>query len=147
MSNGSVWSINRTYQVLSPRIRVDLGLMSMKGTPYCPKLQSLTIRLICFISWTQVGEVSYPSAAIESVYSTVPANWADAIHKRVTWAKKKRWAGGGDTRQCQKQSQQTQRLASRSSFVCNIWRIDTHLYALNSNNLLRSRCSHENLMK
>ena len=54
---------------------VDLGAMAMKGTPHSPKLQhtwNLTIRLFSVIYRTLVGGGSYPSAEVQSVYSTAP---------------------------------------------------------------------------
>ena len=50
-----------------------------RGTPYSPKLQhcwNLTIRLFSVMSRTLVSEGSYPSAVVQSVYSTTPADWA-----------------------------------------------------------------------
>ena len=50
-----------------------------RGTPHSPKLQhywNLTIRLFSVISRTLVGGGGYPSAEVQSVYSTAPADWA-----------------------------------------------------------------------
>ena len=49
-----------------------------RGTPHSPKLQlcwKLSIRLFSVISRTLFGG-SYPSAEVQSVYSTAPADWA-----------------------------------------------------------------------
>ena len=67
-----------SYQVLSLRTRVDLGAMAMNVTPHFPKLKhhwNLTIRLFSVISGHSL-EKSYPSAEMQSVYSTALAEWA-----------------------------------------------------------------------
>ena len=54
--------------------------LQWRGTLYSPKLQhyrNVTIRLFCVISR------SYPSAEVQSVYSTAPADWA--IHQLKMW--------------------------------------------------------------
>ncbi len=65
--------------MLPRRARVDLGAMAMKGVLYSPRPQhyrDLTIRLFSVIYRTLVGGgVSYPSADVQSVYSTAPADW------------------------------------------------------------------------
>ena len=52
-----------------------------RGTPHSAKFQdwSLTIRLFNIIFRILVGPVFYPSTEIQSVYSTVQANWAEGI--------------------------------------------------------------------
>ena len=60
-------------------VRVDLGVMAIKCTPHSPELQhywNLTMRLLSVISRTLVREGSYPSAEVQSVYSTASADWA-----------------------------------------------------------------------
>ena len=63
--------------------REDLGAMEMKGAPYSPKPQhywNLTIRLFSVISRTLFfWGGSYPSAEVQSVYSTAPAAWAKSV--------------------------------------------------------------------
>ena len=64
-------------QVLPLQANVDLGTMAMKGYSHPPKLQhfwNLTIRLLSVKSGTLVGGRSYPSAEVQSVYSTFPAD-------------------------------------------------------------------------
>ena len=59
-------------------VRVDLGAMAIKCTPHSPELQhygKLTIRLFSVIYRTFVREGSYPSAEVQSVYSTASADW------------------------------------------------------------------------
>ena len=62
-----------------------------RGTRHSLKLQhywSLTIRLLCVISRTLVGRGSYPSAELQSVYSTAPANWAKQMKEfslKIIW--------------------------------------------------------------
>ena len=49
------------------------------GIPHSPKLQhkwKLTIRILRVISGTLIGRSLTPSAEIQSVYSTAPADWA-----------------------------------------------------------------------
>ena len=71
------------YQVLPHWARVDLGAMAIKGYPYNPKSSR---------TWTPPSEnlVSYPvrslgrfypSAEMQSLYSTVPADWALYLFK------------------------------------------------------------------
>ena len=73
------------YQVLPRWARVDLGAMAMKGYSVSLSPQhywDLTIRLFSVISRTLMGG-SYPSAEVQSVYSTAPADWAiDILEKR-----------------------------------------------------------------
>ena len=67
------------YQVLPFWVRVNLGAMAMKGCSAFPKLQyrwNLTIRFFSVISMTLIGVGPYPSAEVQSVYSTAPANRA-----------------------------------------------------------------------
>ena len=70
------------YQVLSLQVRVDLGVMAIKGYSVSPKLQdwNLTIRWFNVISRTIVeGGGSYPSAEWQLVYSVTPAVWAAPV--------------------------------------------------------------------
>ena len=60
---------------------MDLGVMAMKGYATFTKapeiLGNLTIRLFSINIRILVGEGgSYPSAEVQSVYSTAPADWA-----------------------------------------------------------------------
>ena len=65
------------YQVLPFRAKVDLGAMAMKGLSAFPKapasLEPHHQIVLCHIQDTHGG--SYPSAEVQSVYSTTPANW------------------------------------------------------------------------
>ena len=65
------------YHILPLQVRVDFEAMAMKESSTCTNLQgwSLTIRLFSVISGHSLGERSYPSAEIQSVYSTASANW------------------------------------------------------------------------
>ena len=62
------------------RARVVLGSMAMKGAPHSPMLQhywNLTITLFSVICQTLIERGSYPSAEVQSVYSTPhPVDWA-----------------------------------------------------------------------
>ena len=60
------------YQVLRFQARVDLEAMTMKGCSAFPKTLILTNRLFSVISRTLIGGGggSYPSADLQSVYST-----------------------------------------------------------------------------
>ena len=75
--------------MLPLRARVDLGAMAIKGYSAFPKLQhlwNLTIRLISVIYRTFVGGgASNPSAEVQSVFSTFPADWASDIFKDSTY--------------------------------------------------------------
>ena len=59
------------------------------GTRHSLKLQhywNLTIRLLNVVSRTFVGGVwSYPSAKVQSVYSSAPANWASRKISLIIW--------------------------------------------------------------
>ena len=62
------------FYSISTSTGVDLGSMAIKGTLHSPKLQhcwNLAIRLFSVISRIFVGG-SYPSAEVQSVYSTGP---------------------------------------------------------------------------
>ena len=66
--------------MLPRRARMDLGVMAMKGYSAFPKAPNITgtspIRLFSVLSRTLIGGVSYPSAEVQSVYSTAPADGA-----------------------------------------------------------------------
>ena len=61
---------HRPYQVLSLRARVNLGAIAMKR--YSPFLNQMDL---CYFLDTHWRWGSYPSAEIQSVYFTAPANW------------------------------------------------------------------------
>ena len=65
---------SQTYQVLPPRVRVDPGVMARKGYSTFLKAPRWAIRW--FNVRTFVEGASYPSVEMQSVYSTVPADWA-----------------------------------------------------------------------
>ena len=67
--------------MLPRQARVDLREMGMKGYSAFPKAPTLLEPhrqiVYCHIQDTcWKGGGSYPSAEVQSVYSTVPANWA-----------------------------------------------------------------------
>ena len=65
--------------MLPIRSRVDLGPMAMKGYSALPKAPALLEpfhQIFSIISRTFVGVGSYPSAEVQSVYSTALADWA-----------------------------------------------------------------------
>ena len=68
------------YQVLPLWARVDLGAMVMKGYSAFPKAPALLEPhhqiVKCHIQDTRWRGGSYPSAEVQSVYSTAPADWA-----------------------------------------------------------------------
>ena len=62
-------------QVLPLQATADLGAMAMKeyfAFPKAPALLNLTIRLFSFIFRTLVGEGSYSTVEMQSVYSMAP---------------------------------------------------------------------------
>ena len=69
--------------MLPLRARVDLGAMAMKEYSAFPKAPALLEPhhqiVSCHIQDTLYGGGSYPSAEVQSVYSTAPADWA--IHR------------------------------------------------------------------
>ena len=90
MSNSSTWPIDRCYYSRSEWIWEP---WQWRGTPHSPNLQSwsLTIKLFNVISRTPIGKGSYPSAEIQSLYSTAPADWAgfeEKIMKAVCYSYK-----------------------------------------------------------
>ena len=58
------------YQVLPLQARVDLEAMAIKGYSAFPKTPAL------LEPHHQIVRESYPSADVQSVYSTAPADWA-----------------------------------------------------------------------
>ena len=76
----SIWHIDRTPSNTTTTGQEELGAMAIKWySTHSPKLQhywNLTIRLFSVISNTLVGEF-YPSAEMQSVNSTAPADWTD----------------------------------------------------------------------
>ena len=75
------------FQALPLHARMDVGVMAMKKYSDFLKLQhcwSLTIRLFNVICKTlvEVGG-SYPFAEMQTMYSTVPADWASNIRTLV----------------------------------------------------------------
>ena len=71
------------YQVLLLQVRVDLGVLAVKGHSTFPKSSSITGTLPsdCLVSYTGLspGKGSYLSAEVQSVYSTAQADWAKII--------------------------------------------------------------------
>ena len=65
--------------------RVDLGAIAMKVCsvfPKAPELLYITIRLFSVISRMLIGR-SYPSAEVESVYSTAPQSTDKGDHWKI----------------------------------------------------------------
>ena len=65
--------------MLPLRARVDLGAMAMKGYSAFPKAPALLQPhhlMFSVISRHSLGGGSYPSAEVQSVYSTAAADWA-----------------------------------------------------------------------
>ena len=73
------------YQGLPPWARVDLRSMATKWGSVFPKAPPLMGPhhqiLLCHIQETYCGW-SYPSAELQSVYSTAPADWASTHVRR-----------------------------------------------------------------
>ena len=69
------------FQVLPLRVRVGVRAMAMKGPPHSLNLQgwSLSIRWFNVLSGTLFGAGFYSSADIQSMYSTVQADWASHV--------------------------------------------------------------------
>ena len=87
---GSIWP----YKVLPLRASVDLGAMAIKGVLHIPQSSSITgaSPSDCLVSYPgYLLRESYPSAEMQSVYSTVPADWVIRFwgiqHKRWTMHK------------------------------------------------------------
>ena len=55
----------------------NLQVVAMKGYSIFPKDRSLMIRWFSVISGTLVGEGFYLFAEMQSVYSVLPADWAE----------------------------------------------------------------------
>ena len=68
-------------RALSIRAGVDQGAMSMKECSAFPKKSpSVTSPLDCFVSYPgHPGRGLYPSAEIQSVYSTALADWTISL--------------------------------------------------------------------
>ena len=66
----SIWPIDRTLPLW---VRVDLGAMAMKGYSAFPEASASD----CLMSYPGHSlEESYPTAEMQLVYSTAPADWA-----------------------------------------------------------------------
>ena len=68
------------YQVLPLRARLDLVAMAIKGCSAFPKAPALLEpqhQIIVSYPGHSLGRGSYPSAEVQSVYSTAPADWAN----------------------------------------------------------------------
>ena len=66
-------------------VRVDLGMMAMKGY-FIPQSFSVTgdSPSDCLVSYPGLSlEVSYPTVEIQSMYSTASADWADRYYVTV----------------------------------------------------------------
>ena len=63
-------------------VKVDIGAMVVKGTPYNSKLQdcSLTIRYSLVSYPGHLLAVFYCFAEEQSAYSMAPANWAEFVN-------------------------------------------------------------------
>ena len=79
----SIQPIDRTLiRCYHPGSEWTLERWQWRGAPHSPKFQhrwNLTIRLFSVISRTLVGGGSYPSAEVQLVYSTAPADWAGIV--------------------------------------------------------------------
>ena len=77
------------YQVLPLRIRVDLGVMAMKGYTAFAKVSPLLdphYQMVYFHIQDTCCEVEefYPSVEKQSVYSTAPADWVEPVWDYIT---------------------------------------------------------------
>ena len=75
----SIWSINRTLSAACTPGQSGPGSDGSKGVLCIPQNSSITgaSPSDCLVSYLGHSlEESYPSAEMETVYSTVPANWA-----------------------------------------------------------------------
>ena len=83
MSSSSIWPIDWTLSAAITQGQSGPGSNgNERAISHPPKLQdwSLSIRLFSAISRTLVRRWwSYPSAEMQSVYSTAPADWSGAI--------------------------------------------------------------------
>ena len=74
--------IKQFYHVLPLQARVGVEAMAMKGLSALPKttvlLESLHQTVHCHMQDTCWGW-SYPSAKIQSMYSTAPSDWTERV--------------------------------------------------------------------
>ena len=79
ISESSIWP----YQVLPLWVRMNLGVMAMKGTLYSLELQdrSFTIRLFSVIFRTFFGEGFAFSPEVQSTYFIVSSDWEPVWNK------------------------------------------------------------------
>ena len=78
----SIWPIDRT-------LSEEVIFLARRGNTHPPKLQHywlFTLRLFV-ISWTLAEKGSYPSAEVQSVYSTASADWAKGSGCSYTFPK------------------------------------------------------------
>ena len=79
MSNSSIWPIDRTLSGSTTQGQSVPASNGIEGVLYIPQSSSITEASLsdCLVSYPGylLGE-SYPSAEMQSVYSTSPANWA-----------------------------------------------------------------------
>ena len=76
MSNCSIWPIDRTLSDTTSPGQSGPGSDGNKHSPTLHHYWNLTMRLFGVIYRTIVVLGSYPSAEMQSVYSTAPADWA-----------------------------------------------------------------------
>ena len=73
------------YQVLPFQERMGLGVMAMKGCSAFPKAPTSGTSLSdCLVSYPGHSlRRSYPSAEVQSVYSTAPADWVIVLDRNT----------------------------------------------------------------
>ena len=75
MPNNSIWPIDRSQSITTTPVFSGPRSNGNEEVPY-KNLKDLTIRLFSVIPRKPIESGSYPSAKMQSVYSTAPADWA-----------------------------------------------------------------------
>ena len=77
------------YQELPHYARVGQEAMAMKGYSAFPKAPALLEPSDCLVSYPGQslwgGGGAHPSAVVQSVYSTAPADWANQLVDIIVW--------------------------------------------------------------
>ena len=71
-----MWNFHK--YIIFQKLQTGYNFIILEMVHHIPQSSSITIRLFSVISRTLVGE-SYPSAQMQSVYFTAPADWAKYI--------------------------------------------------------------------
>ena len=86
MSNSSIWSLDRILSGATTPSQSEPGSDSNEGVAHIPQRSSITgaSPSDCLVLYPgHLLEESYPSAEMQSVYSTVPAGWANEEMNKI----------------------------------------------------------------